>query len=153
MSPLRIGLAAIVVVVLGISIVGIGMGDAPRNDPAPTATELAASKAAIAKGGADVQEGKHEFAEQHCGTCHALAATGEKGQLGPRMDAQDDEVGEIAENIAEPRKDIKKGYEANLMPTDYAKRMSREEIQDVATFIQAASTKPAGEKQGGDDAG
>ena len=119
-------------------------GSDSGDDAAVLGAQLAASKQRIAQGGKQVQEVKVEFAEEHCGACHALAATGDDGQLGPRMDAQDDPVDEIAENIAKPRKDIKDGYEANLMPADYAKHMSREEIGDVAKFIHAASTKPGG---------
>lgn len=148
MSPVRIGLAALVVVVLGLAVAGVGMGDAPKNDPEPTGAALTASRAAIAKGGEQVREGMQEFESEHCDSCHAIAATGAKGQLGPRMDAQGDEkLADIEENITEPRKDVKDGYEANLMPTDYAKRMTPEEIEAVARFIKAASS--TGEGEGG----
>lgn len=42
-------------------------------------------------------------------------------------------------NIVRPRADIAEGYPANLMPTDYAKRIPADEIQAIATFIKAAS--------------
>ncbi len=148
MKPVRIGLAAVIVVAFALAIAGVGMGDAPKNDPAPTGAALTASKAAIASGGDEVKEGAEEFEEEGCDACHAIAATGAKGQLGPRMDAQGDEkLEEIEENIAKPRKDIKDGYEAKLMPTDYSKRMTPEEIRAVAKFIQAASK--TGEEEGG----
>lgn len=152
MSPVRIGLAGIVVVVLGLALAGVGMGDAPKNDPAPTGAMLAASKASVAHGDASVQRGKEEFEEHHCDSCHAIAATGAKGQLGPRMDAQgDEELSDIEENIAEPTADIAEGYEANLMPRDYAEELGSKGIEDVAKFIMAASTTGKGE--GGGDGG
>ena len=145
MKPVRIAAAAVVVVVMAIALLGVGMGDAPKNDPAPTGAAVQASKAAIAAGGTQVAEGREEFEEEGCDSCHAIAATGAKGQLGPRMDAQDDPADEIYENITEPRKDIKDGYEGELMPADYAKRMKPEQIKAVVAFIKAAST--TGEKE------
>lgn len=153
MTPVRTGLAAVVVVVFALAIAGVGMGDAPKNDPAPTGAALTASKAAIAGGDEQVKEGAKEFEQEHCDSCHAIAATGAKGQIGPRMDAQGDEgLDDIAENIEKPRKDIKDGYEANLMPTDYSKRMTPDEIAAVAKFIKAASQtgeEKKGEEEGG----
>ncbi len=148
MKPVRLGLAGLVVIVFVLALTGLGMGDAPKNDPAPTGAALTASKEAIASGDADVQAGKEEFEEHHCDSCHAIAATGAKGQLGPRMDAQGDTLEEIEENIAEPRKDIAEGYEENLMPTDYKEELGSKGIEEVAKFIKAAST--TGEKGGGD---
>lgn len=132
-----IGLA--IVVVLGLAIAGVGQGDPPSTFPSPTGKALAASRAAIADGGPAVRKGAAVFDAQHCGTCHSLAATGANGKLGPRMDAQDDPVRVIATNITQPRADIAKGFEAKLMPTDYAKRMSPNEVKDVAKFIHAVS--------------
>ncbi|MEA2340620.1 MAG: hypothetical protein QOG11_697 [Solirubrobacteraceae bacterium] len=43
------------------------------------------------------------------------------------------------DNIVKPRADVVEGYAADLMPTDYAKRIPADEIQAIATFIKAAS--------------
>lgn len=67
----------------------------------------------------------------------------------PRMDAQHDDAEEIATNITEPRVDIAGGYEAKLMPTDYASKMTGPEIQDLTAFIKAASTTGE-DRRGGD---
>ncbi len=149
MSAVRLAVTALVVVVMGGAIVGVGTGSAPKGDPAPTGTALAASKQRIASGGAAVQRGREEFEEEHCDACHAIAATGAKGKLGPRLDTQDEAAAEIRANIADPRADIAEGYEAHLMPTDYATRMSAREIDDVVAFIKAAS----GGQEGEDDEG
>jgi mono/diheme cytochrome c family protein len=139
--PLAIALGALSAVVLALAIAGVATGSAPKNDPAPTAKELASSKAAIASGNAAVQHGEALFESQHCDSCHAVAAIGAKGKLGPRMDAQDDPLRDIVGNITDPRTDIKPGYEGKLMPTDYASRMSAADIKDLARFVKAASKR------------
>ncbi len=137
---MRYVIAAAVVVVMAVAVIGIGMGDAPNaGQAAPTGKALAASKQAIADGGKAVQEGREEFEEEGCDNCHAIAATGAKGALGPRMDAQDDPVDEIAENIEHPHKDIAEGYD-DIMPDDYEADMGEKEIKEVAAFVKAASS-------------
>lgn len=149
MRPVRLGLAAVVVAVMGIAILGIGMGDAPKaEDAAPTGAALTASKARIAHGGAQVQEGRKEFESEGCASCHAIAADGKKGVLGPRLDTDHDPADEILGSITMPRKDIVEGYEANLMPTNYAKKMSKGELDAVVAYIQAASGKAKGGSSG-----
>ncbi|MCW3039315.1 MAG: Cytochrome c oxidase polypeptide [Solirubrobacterales bacterium] len=146
-GPLQLGLGVAVVLVLGLPIAGVATGRAPKNDPTPTGAQLAASKAAIKNGNAMVQEGKHLFEAHHCDTCHAIAATGAKGILGPRMDAQSDTAEEIGINITKPRVDIAEGFGAKLMPTDYASKMNGTQIKHLSAFIRAAST--TGRKDGG----
>lgn len=145
MTPLRIALLAVVAVVIGVPLIGWGMGDPPSTFPAPAGAELQASKDRIAAGGPEVQKGKEEFAEHGCGACHALAATGDDGKLGPRMDAQArDDVEEITENILEPEEGGPPGYELNLMPQDYGKRIGVEDVGAIAAFIKAASGDQSG---------
>lgn len=142
MTPLRVALAAVVVVVMGIAIVGIGMGDAPKSDDAaPTGAKLVASKTRIAAGDAQVKEGRTEFKSEGCSSCHAIAADGYKGVLGPRLDADTDPAKEIRTAITDPRADIVKGYEANakLMPINYGTKMSPDELDAVVAYIKAAS--------------
>lgn len=139
-----LGLAVLALVV---AVTGIAMGSAPKSpDPAPTGAALAASKARVAGGGEQVQEGKAEFESEGCDSCHAIAATGANGKLGPRLDTlTDDKPADIVESIREPRKEIVQGYEAKLMPADYAKRVDPAEITAIAAFIKAASgSKKAG---------
>lgn len=147
MTPVRTALAALVVVAFGLAIAGVGMGSAPAGDPAPKSAQVAAAKKAIAAD-ATAAEGAKEFESEGCDACHAIAATGAKGKLGPRLDTDSDPVRQTAGNITDPRTDIAEGYEGKLMPTDYASRMSAEEIKAVATFIHTAST--AGGNSGGE---
>ncbi len=156
MTPLRTGLAVLTVALFALAIAGVGMGDAPKGDPAPSATQVAAAKRALAAAGPTVAEGEKEFEEEGCDNCHALAAIGAKGKLGPRLDTVDDPVRVTAGNITDPRTDIVEGYDAKLMPQDYGERMSAEEIKAVATLIKTASDASGGgedEGEGDEDGG
>lgn len=145
MTPLRIALALVVVVVMGIAVAGIGMGDAPKPDePAPAGAELTASRTRITSGGEKVQEGRKEFESEGCASCHAIAADGRKGVLGPRLDTDKDPAEEIRGAITMPRADIVAGYESNLMPSDYGTTMRPEELDAVVAYIAAASGKEKG---------
>jgi mono/diheme cytochrome c family protein len=141
------GLLVLAAAAVVVAILGVGMGDAPKSpDPAPTGGALIASKQRVASGSAMVQKGKEEFQHEGCDACHAIAATGAKGKLGPRLDTlAGDSVDDDVKNIIKPRADIVEGYEPHLMPTDYAKRMSAADVRAVAMFLKAAS----GAKQGG----
>jgi mono/diheme cytochrome c family protein len=140
MTALR-GILVLAVVAILVAVAGVAMGDAPRSpDPAPSAADVAAARQRIAAGGPVVQEGKREFDAEGCAGCHAIAATGAAGKLGPRLDTlADDSVQDDIDNIVKPRADVVEGYEADLMPTDYAKRIPADEIKAIATFIKAAS--------------
>ncbi|UTI66056.1 cytochrome c [Paraconexibacter antarcticus] len=143
MTPVRTALAALVVVAFGLAIAGAGMGGPPAGDPAPKTAAVTVAKQAIARN-ATAAEGAKEFESEGCDACHAIAATGAKGKLGPRLDTDSDPVRETAGNVTDPRTDIAEGYEAKLMPTDYASRMSAEEIRAVATFIHTVSAAGGG---------
>jgi mono/diheme cytochrome c family protein len=150
MSAARVAVALAVVVVFGLAVAGTGAGSAPKGDHAPSATAVAAAKQRLAAS-PPAREGAEEFESEGCDACHAIAATGAKGELGPRLDTVGDSVHEDVENIEHPRKDIAEGYEDNakLMPTDYAKRMSPHELKAVGTFIKTVSGAEGEEKEAG----
>jgi len=140
MSPVRVPLAALVVVVMGAAIVGIGMGQAPAaKQAAPSTAELAAAKQRIAAGGATVRNGRATFEDEGCDRCHAIAAIDAEGRLGPRLDRLDDDGDDIIESIVEPREDTVDGYSEELMPTDFAERLDRDEVRALAAFVAAAA--------------
>ncbi len=144
---IRAALAALVVLVMGAAIVGIGMGDAPADkQPAPTAAQVAAAKQRIAA----TPEGLELFADEGCDRCHSIAAVGADGKLGPRLDMVDDDAEDIAESITDPRDDIVDGFSEKLMPTDYGEELSPNEIAALAAFLAAAS---GGEDDGEDNSG
>ena len=123
---MRLVLAALVVVVMAFAITGIGMGEAPaERQAAPSADAVAAAKQRIAAGGAAAARGRALFEDEGCDRCHAIAATGADGQLGPRLDAIDDDADDVAEAIVEPREDIVDGFPERLMPDDYGRPPQR----------------------------
>jgi mono/diheme cytochrome c family protein len=141
MSRARAGIAMAVVLVMGGAVFGLRMGDEPADKiPAPSAAQVAQAKQRISAGGATVRTGRQAFEDEGCNRCHSIAAIGADGKLGPRLDALDDNESEhIAESITDPRDEIVDGFPAELMPTDFAKRLSADEIQALAAFIGAAS--------------
>ncbi|CAB4930802.1 unannotated protein [freshwater metagenome] len=74
----------------------------------------------------------------NCGSCHTLKAAGTNGNIGPNLDtslAASDGVDAITEMIVEPNKEIVKGYKAGIMPVDFGKTLSAEEIKALAELI------------------
>ena len=140
MSPVRAGLAVVVVAAMGCAILGIGMGEAPaEREPAPSAAAVRASQQRIAAGGETVRAGQRLFAEQGCDRCHAIAATGAHGSLGPRLDTLDADLGDNLESIEEPRDDVAHSYPERLMPADFGQRLDDGDLLALGLFVTAAS--------------
>ncbi len=93
------------------------------------------------------EAGKTVFANNGCAACHALAAAGAKGTIGPDLDKLPaaaaaagvplDEY--IRESIVEPGKVIAKGYPANVMPATYA-QLPKDQLDGLVDYL-AASVK------------
>jgi mono/diheme cytochrome c family protein len=148
---MRLVLAALVVLVMGCAVAGIGTGTSrAEREPAPSQAAVRAAAQRIAGGGATVARGRRLFADQGCDRCHAIAAVGAGGMLGPRLDTLDEDADDIAESIVQPRDETVDGYPEKLMPTDFAARMSDDDIAALAAFVAAAS---GGEAEGGGDNG
>lgn len=152
-SPVRGVLVVLVAAVMGCAATGIGMGDAlAERDAAPSPAQVAAAEQRIAAGGAALQRGRELFASEGCDRCHAIAAIGADGKLGPRLDTFDEDADDIADSIVDPRDDIADGYPEKLMPAYYGDRLSDSELQALSAFVAAVSS---GEDSGGggDDSG
>lgn len=133
---MRLLLAALVVLVTGCAVAGVGVGEAPaERERAPSRAQATAAAQRIAAH----PEGRRLFAGEGCDRCHAIAAVGADGRLGPRLDTLDDDVEDIAESIADPREEIEDDYPAELMPEDYAQRLDDAQIAALAAFVAAAS--------------
>jgi mono/diheme cytochrome c family protein len=102
--------------------------------------------------------GAQVFANNGCGGCHTLAAAKSGGVTGPNLDevlpGQTLEM--IHEDIADPNKDIAKGYPPNVMPANYEQTLTAKELDDLVQYLfeetsggkkgsaKAASSKSAG---------
>jgi putative heme-binding domain-containing protein len=91
---------------------------------------LATANAAFANEGQDI------FRRYGCMACHAVGGAG--GKVGPALD-KIGAKGEayIREKIVNPSKTPVAGYPANVMPSDYGKRMKPEEIDKLTKWLGA----------------
>ena len=115
------GLAA---AALAFAVVAFGVGiegdaDAPR--------------ASVAQ--AEHDSGRAVFARMGCGSCHALAAAGSSGQMGPDLDSRLEHHtrATLIAQITAPAPD--RGFSA--MPDDFASRMTERELDSLADFLLA----------------
>lgn len=73
-----------------------------------------------------------------CGSCHALAAAGTNGQVGPNLNkfiAAGDTKAAIRDMIVNPNSEIAKGYAKGIMPLDYGKTLSAAQITALVDYI------------------
>jgi mono/diheme cytochrome c family protein len=157
LSPVRGVLIVLVALVMGCAATGIGTGEAQaERQAAPSPAQVAAARQRIAAGGATTRRGRELFASEGCDRCHAIAAIGADGKLGPRLDTIENKADDIAESIVDPRHDIADGYPEKLMPDYYGKRLSNSQVQALADFIAAVTSGEDGSRDdngGGDDNG
>jgi len=139
---------------MGCAILGIGMGEAPaERERAPSAAQVAAARARVAAGGTEVRRGRALFADEGCDRCHAIAAIGAGGMLGPRLDRIDEDVDDNIESIAEPREDTADGYPERLMPTIFDERLDDAQLRALAVLVTTASGGEDEGDEGEDGAG
>lgn len=93
------------------------------------------------------QVGERIFIESGCGNCHALADAGSIGNAGPALNtlgpaARTFRPGHppeeyIRESIVDPNAYVVKGFRPAIMPQDYAKRLSRPELDALVAYLKA----------------
>jgi len=101
--------------------------------------------------------GAQVFANNGCGGCHTLAAAKAGGMVGPNLDEvlPGQSVAMVHEDIADPNKDIAKGYPPNVMPANYEQTLSSKELDDLVQYLieetsgGKGSSQPAGSKSKG----
>jgi mono/diheme cytochrome c family protein len=102
--------------------------------------------------------GAQVFANNGCGGCHTLAAAKAGGMVGPNLDEvlPGQSIAMIHEDIANPNKDIAKGYPPNVMPATYEQTLSPKELEDLVKYLfeetsggKKGSAKAAGSKSTG----
>jgi mono/diheme cytochrome c family protein len=100
--------------------------------------------------------GAQVFANNGCGGCHTFAAAKAGGMVGPNLDEvlPGQSTAMIHEDIADPNKDIAKGYPPNVMPSNYEQTLSSKELDDLAQYLfeetgGKGSAKAAGSKSAG----
>jgi cytochrome c553 len=74
---------------------------------------------------------------QGCGSCHTLAAANATGQTGPNLDEalKGRSSAFIRKSIVDPNAEIAQGFSADVMPQDFAQKLSDDELQQLVDFI------------------
>jgi mono/diheme cytochrome c family protein len=91
--------------------------------------------------------GAQVFANNGCGGCHTFAAAKSGGVTGPNLDEilPGQSMAMVHESIADPNKQIAKGYPPNVMPANYEQTMSAKELDQLVEYL----LEDAGGKAGG----
>jgi mono/diheme cytochrome c family protein len=81
--------------------------------------------------------GAQVFANNGCGGCHTFAAAKAGGVTGPNLDEviPGMSMAMVHESIADPNKEIAKGYPPNVMPQDYEQTLSAKELEDLVEYL------------------
>ncbi|WP_026910950.1 c-type cytochrome [Patulibacter minatonensis] len=145
MSPtwIRWMLAAIVVVVLGGTIIGIGEGggDGGGGGARATTTAPPGSGKALATLGPVADQGRKVFGDNGCGGCHRLADAKSGGTIGPDLDQalSASDLAEIREDIVDPGAQGTPGFPSGRMPDGYD-RLSTSDLDALVRYLQAATS-------------
>ena len=76
------------------------------------------------------------FTSAGCSGCHTLAAAGATAKVGPNLG----KLGKVdakflRTSIEDPNADVTKGYKPNIMPQDFKKKLSKEEIDALVKYL------------------
>jgi mono/diheme cytochrome c family protein len=116
-------IAGLAAAALAFGAVALGVGiDGGSDNPRASAAPKDGSGPAV-------------FARMGCGSCHALAAAGSTGQMGPDLDTalEHHTRATLIAQITAPAGDG--GFSA--MPDDFASRMSSAELDSLVDFLLA----------------
>ena len=74
-----------------------------------------------------------------------MKAAGTSGTIGPNLDKEltADPASATRESIVEPNKEIVSGYSANIMPTNYATALTRQELDALVNYIYRSTNAKA----------
>jgi cytochrome c oxidase subunit 2 len=96
-------------------------------------------------------DGKQVFMANNCGSCHALADAGAAGTVGPKFDdlaAQAAKFGKkrgqsaaqyVRESIEAPNAFVVPGFPKGVMPQDFKKQLSSEQISALVSYLLRVS--------------
>jgi cytochrome c551/c552 len=145
----------------GASSVGLGslpLSTAALSTPVSTPTSTPTSTPPPTSGGGstggsttgaagNVDNGKAIFTGSGgCGGCHALAAAGTTGAVGPALDNLKGDAAKAGEpldafiksSIVDPGAFVAAGYTDGIMPTTFGSTLSASDINDLVAFISSA---------------
>ena len=81
------------------------------------------------------------FVQQGCGSCHTLSAAQSTGTSGPNLDRvlAGQSVEQIRESIVNPNAEISPGFQPGVMPEDYGRRLTPQQLDQLAEFLARAA--------------
>jgi mono/diheme cytochrome c family protein len=84
--------------------------------------------------------GRAIFTRMGCGSCHALAAAGSMGQIGPDLDGRLEHHthATLIAQITSPAAD----GGSSMMPSDFGSRMNARELDALVRFLLSARSAP-----------
>jgi cytochrome c oxidase subunit 2 len=79
------------------------------------------------------------FTSAGCSGCHTLAKAGATGTVGPDLG----KLGKVSANfirtsIEDPNANVTKGFKPNIMPQDFKKKLSKDEIDALVKYLLGA---------------
>jgi cytochrome c oxidase subunit II len=81
-------------------------------------------------------EGEQIFTAQGCGSCHALAAAGASGTVGPDLGKlENTDAAFVRESIVDPSAEVEQGFPDGVMPTDFGDKLSPEELDALVKYL------------------
>jgi cytochrome c oxidase subunit 2 len=116
--------------------------------PAQFNAWIAKQKAPAATAGGGAVDAKKIFTDGNgaataCGACHKLADAGTSGQTGPDLDTalKGKDAAFIEQSITAPDAKVAAGFQAGIMPKNYADTLSAEELKALVTYLGEAAGK------------
>jgi cytochrome c oxidase subunit 2 len=116
--------------------------------PAQFNTWLAKQKAPAATTAGGAVDAKKLFTDGNgtataCGSCHTLADAGTSGQTGPDLDKvlKGKDAAFVEQSITAPDEEIAAGYQAGIMPKNYADTLSPEELKALVKYLGEVAGK------------
>jgi cytochrome c oxidase subunit 2 len=100
-------------------------------------SKLSAGPKAAPPAGAQAPDGKALFTSAGCAACHTLAAAGATGTTGPDLGKvlKGKDPAFIKTSIVDPNAEIAPGYNANIMPGNFAQQLTPAEIDAIVKYL------------------
>jgi cytochrome c553 len=129
--PATVAAGVLVCAAAAMAVAALASGGGEEEAEAPTASATAEPAAA--------RDGKAVWVKYGCGSCHAFAPAGARGQMAPNLSSTLKGVPDsyIEQSIVAPDKVAAAGYATGMMPGDYGSRISPAELDALVAFISS----------------
>jgi mono/diheme cytochrome c family protein len=148
---LRLFVVVAVLLIVGmltaVEVFGESHHFAAAGESAPAETGTGTTPTTTGGGGGPTgnpEAGKQIFtttAVPPCLSCHTLAEAGATGTVGPNLDdvLKGKDAAFIRESIVTPNAQIASGYQAGIMPQNFAQQLNDQQLADLVAFLVQAT--------------